>query len=234
MTSLDPIDMETGPGALENAGRPEALSAILDDLLGTLTDLGALSVGVLAELLQERGTGVLMVLFALFLALPTGILPGLNTIFAIPLILLAGQLALGRTTVWLPRGVTARRLDPEAVRGVVGRLLPSLRRLETLIRPRLSWVVAGGGRRLFGALATVLALFAAIPVPLTHTVPGFALLLFAIGFTMGDGLLVVLATCAGLLYVAAISLAFAFFGAELVTHLHALLAGHGGVAPAHG
>ena len=147
--SLDPIDMDDSARPYAGPKRSPPSWTICSR---TLNDLGGLSVGVLAELLQERGTGVLMVLFALLLALPSGVLPGLNTDIRDPADHPRAQLALGRTY----RLAAARRHKhagsiPTHVRRVVGRLLPPLRRLEHFLKPRAAWLITGGGQRICSA-----------------------------------------------------------------------------------
>ena len=199
------------------------LSQVLDELRRDLPPADAMNTGTLVEALHERGIGALMVLFALPLALPSGIMPGLNTLFALPLAVLSAQQALGRHTAWLPKKMMAKKLDPERTAAMITTILPWLLKLEKLLRPRLASVTASGTSRFFGFLALIMALFASIPVPLTHTVPGIGLLLMAAGMTQRDGLAVITGALIGMSYIILLIGLIAVFGPHAVEMIHHML-----------
>ena len=204
---------------------PDMPASPLSKVLGDLQhDLPAdLTTGTLVEALRERGVGALMVLFALLVMIP---IPGLNTLFAAPLVLLTPRQALGHNTIWLPRRIMERKLDPAKTSGAIAKVLPCLRLLEKILRPRLPWVTTGT-IRLIGALGVCMSLFASIPIPLTHTVPGFGLLLMAGGITQRDGLAVLAGAIIGMSYIILVIGAIAFFGPHAVDIIHQMIH-HGG------
>lgn len=52
--------------------------------------------------LQERGFGILIIIFSLPLSVPIPVPPGYTTILSIPLILFSLQLLLGFHSPWMP------------------------------------------------------------------------------------------------------------------------------------
>jgi hypothetical protein len=196
------------------------LSKVLDDLRHNLPPARTLTMGSLVEALRERGIGALMVLFALLVMIP---IPGLNTIFAAPLVLLTARQALGRNTIWLPNRILERSLDPAETAGAITKVLPWLRVLEKILRPRMPWVTASGTARLVGAVGLSISLFASIPVPLTHTVPGAGLLLMAGGIMQRDGLAILAGIMIGMTYIILLVGAIALFGPHAVDMIHNMI-----------
>lgn len=172
---------------------------------------------MLVKALHERGIGALMVLFALLVMIP---IPGLNTLSGIPLILLSVQQALGRHTVWLPPHIMDKSLNRKDTLDAIAKILPVLRKLEMILRPRMMWVTTAGKARLFGAMSVAMSLFASIPVPLTHTVPGFGLLLIALGTTQRDGLAIVAGAVIGIGYIVLVTAAIAILGPHAFEIIH--------------
>jgi hypothetical protein len=97
------------------------------------------------------------------LALP-GVVPGVASIAAIPLALVAGQLAIGLPRPWLPRFLAARSLSRAEFARMVERVAPHLTRVERLLRPRLSVLTGPVGERVIGVLCLALALLLSIPI----------------------------------------------------------------------
>src|SRR5215470_1166724 len=109
---------------------PQRVSELLEQLSKTWPH-ERVSLGDVTRLLGERGYGVLMFV----LALP-GAVPGVASIAAIPLALVAVQLAVGLPRPWLPRFLAARSLSRADFARMVERVAPHLSRVERLLRPR--------------------------------------------------------------------------------------------------
>src|ERR1700751_5424655 len=101
-------------GADPAASRPELTSAppaFSDELESWLQAEGPKTLGGLGEVFAERAFAVMVLLLMLVppLPLPTG---GISHAFAIIAVLIAGQMVLGRQSVWLPRRWQAKQLGP--------------------------------------------------------------------------------------------------------------------------
>lgn len=177
----------------------------------------AASLSWILEQLHERAFG----LFLLVLALPCCVpfLYGIPQIVALPLMFVSAQMVIGRRTPWLPARLGAREVSKAGLEGLARRAGPWLRRIEALSRPRLGALTRAPLDR---ALGLALVLFSAsilVPLPGTNTVPGFAVVVVAMGILQRDGLLVVLGALMGTAWIA--SLVFA--GATLVSLVRAWL-----------
>jgi len=161
--------------------------------------------------LHERAFG----LFLLVLALPCCIpfLYGIPQIVALPLMFVAAQILLGRTTPWLPQKLGAREVSKEGLHGLADRARPWLERIEAVSRPRLTALTRPPIDRLVGAALVLFSASILVPLPGTNTVPGFAVVVVSMGLLQRDGILVLLGALLGTAWIA--SLVFA--GATLAS-----------------
>ena len=145
--------------AAEAPGAPPQRVSDLLQLLSRTWPQERVSLGDVTRTLGDRGYGLLMFV----LALP-GAVPGLSSIAAIPLALVAMQLAIGLPRPWLPRFLAARSLSRTDFARMVGRVEPYLVRIERLLRPRFVLLTGPIGERLMGAMCLVLALLLTVPI----------------------------------------------------------------------
>ena len=73
------------------------------DLVSDKLSSDKTSLGEIIKTLDTRGFGVLIVFLSLILILPTGAIPGLPSLFSLFFLLIAGQILIGRTSIWLPQ-----------------------------------------------------------------------------------------------------------------------------------
>jgi hypothetical protein len=156
----------------------------------------------------NRAFGALMLVFAAPNALPLP--PGASAILGAPLLFITAQLMIGRPVLWLPGFIARRSMARETFVGIVGKLVPLLRRSERYVGPRLTSLVAPAPERLIGAACLALALVLFLPIPLGNMLPGFTIAAFALAIVERDGVLALvgwLATAGSALLMAAVSTA---------------------------
>lgn len=163
--------------------RPRRLSTELRRLLAEARERATLA--EFAASFGERGFGILLFVLALPNLLPLP--PGASGILAIPLALVALQLAAGAQRVRLP-GMVGRRVVPvSAMSTALTRLMPWLRRIERLCAPRLAWLSGPTARRFVGGVCVLLALVLLLPVPFGNAAPAAAIVVLALGLLQRDG-----------------------------------------------
>lgn len=157
-----------------------------------LADIGddpdpEVSVGEIVHRLGRRSFGALLFIFSApnWLPLP----PGSSTFLAAPLLLLAPQIAIGIRGPWLPRFVDRRTLRRADLAAGLKKLLPMLRRIEKVSRPRLPFLFGPIGDRLIGLTVTLLALVLLLPIPLGNMAPAAAIAAFGLALIQRDGVL---------------------------------------------
>lgn len=167
---------------------PVSLSAILQSRIGAL-DRERISIGELLALLDDRSIWALLLLLALPMAIPIPA-PGLSVPFGACMVLISAQLAVGRNHAWLPQRLARRTMEVAALVKVVQSVLPTLRRLEKIVRPRKRSLAGDWMRIPVGVTCLILALIITLPIPLGHVVPGTAISLFSLGMMERDGMTV--------------------------------------------
>jgi hypothetical protein len=180
-----------------------------------------LSVGELMKRLEDAdGPGP--VLFALTLPVMVPMPPGVSMVLALPLLIVAPQIGLGRRQLWMPKALARQTITRQALVKLLHRVIPPLERFEKLVRPRLTFLTGPIGARLVGVACTLIALVLVLPIPFANLVPSVAMGVFALGLTRRDGLLVLAGY--GLIVVAAMVIALGIHGFRIgLGHLHGLV-----------
>lgn len=155
--------------------------------------------GDLVDALGERTFGLVMLVLALPCAIP--FLYGVPQIVSIPMVFVAAQMVIGRSTLWLPVTLRARAFGKADYAGMIARAKPWLVRFETLARPRLVALTRAPLDRVVGLAMLIASLSIAVPLPLTNTVPGIGVAILAVGLIERDGLLVLAGALVALVWI---------------------------------
>jgi hypothetical protein len=204
--------------AAKRAGGGGSLVASLKPLLRLRK--AELSVGELMERLEDAdGPGP--VLFALTLPVMVPMPPGVSMVLALPLLMVAPQIVLGRRELWMPKFLSSRTVKREELVKLLHRVLPTLETFEKLVHPRLTFLTGPVGARMVGLACTLIALVLVLPIPFANLVPSVAMGVFALGLTRRDGLLVLAGY--GLIVLAAMVIALGVHGFRIgLGRLHGL------------
>lgn len=182
-------------------------SVLLQDM-ATATDAPTVTLGDFATHMRERSFGLLLLITAVLGWIPV-LPPGVASIFGVAILLLAGQMVLGRVRPWLPAWLAKRGVKREAFATLVKRLTPWLQRVERISRPRLHAMTGRVAERFLAGYICVLALLICIPLPMTNAFPALAVAILAIALIQQDGFLIVFGVVAG---IAAVVIMTAFWG----------------------
>ena len=154
----------------------------------------------LGDLLKDFGPaafGMLLFLGVLPAFIPV---PGVGGAVGGPLVILVGvQLLLGMRKLWLPGFLARRGPHRSAMMRFRQRMAPWLRRLEKLVRPRMTAFLDNRIALSFtGLLLVLLGVLLALPIPFTNYVFGALMMLFALALLERDGLLMLLCWAGGI------------------------------------
>lgn len=164
-------------------------SQVIEDI--GVKDDRKLYLGELVNAFGERGFGALMLFFGL-LSVAIGIIPGTTTILGTPLILMGLQLAIRQDQLWLPRWALKRWIDRETYRAGVSRVLPRLRKMERLSKPRLEVMTSEVSEVLIGIATVLLAIILVLPLWGGNLVPALIISAFGFGLLQRDGLAILI------------------------------------------
>ena len=170
---------------METLDKPLGLMATLQDLTDPAKAPDKISLSYIVGQLDDQARGILIILFAIPNCVPG--IPGTSAITGLPLLILTAQMALSRPA-WLPGFLSRRTVDRVWLETVLAKAAPSIRRVERLIRPRLSILTLGPAEQLIGILCAILALTVMLPIPLGNTLPAVALIFFSLGMIGRDGI----------------------------------------------
>ena len=158
-----------------------------------------LSFSELAARLQATAWGGLLLIFAAINVLPLP--PGTSVFFALPLLIVSAQMVIGRSSPWFPARIDRRGVTKQLLRRLIDKMGWVEARVERIFKPRLPALTSRTAARFIGLICFLLALLAAIPIPLFHVAPAVAIVLFGLGLIYRDGLLIVVAAVAAVLSV---------------------------------
>ena len=184
----------TTPASSPSMIQQDDVSHNVTRLLRRLADDGGdagLTLHEIRDRLDERAYGLLILLLSIPCLVPG--LYGVPQVVGLIVILLAGQMLVGREEPWLPRWFLNLRCKGSWLKAMADFAETKLGWIDRLSRPRLRRFADGPGEKLaavFMILATV-----TIVMPLTNTIPSIALALLSVGLIQRDGLFV-LAGCA--------------------------------------
>jgi len=176
--------------------RPLPLSQRLEQIVAE-EGPDRLSFTELASQLHSRAWGGLLFIFAAINCLPLP--PGTSAFFALPILIVSAQMVVGRASPWFPRKLDKRGVTKQELQRLVSKIGWLEARVERIFKPRLGTLTGPAATRVIGAICFLLALVAAIPVPLFHVAPAGAIVLFGLALIYRDGALVIAAAVAAVL-----------------------------------
>lgn len=159
-----------------------------------------LSFSELAEQLHSRAWGGLLFIFAGINVLPLP--PGTSAFFALPILLVSAQMIFGRASPWFPARLNRRGVTKQELQRLIGKIGWLEDRVERIFKPRIARLTGPAATRFIGLVCFLLALVAAVPVPLFHVAPAAAIVLFGLALIYRDGAFVIVAAVAAVLSIA--------------------------------
>ena len=172
-----------------------------------------IAVRAVLALAGEQGLLLGMMLLTIPFLVPISI-PGVSTVFSVVGILMSAGITFNRIP-WLPDFLLDRSLDAQKMRLAFERGSGLMQRVDRFTHPRMARLTGGRGINLVNGLAlmfgNVLLLFPFGFVPLSNTLPAWALLTLSAGMLQRDGVLVLIGYL--LLLATVIYFGFLIFGA---------------------
>ncbi|HEV7264338.1 MAG TPA: exopolysaccharide biosynthesis protein [Falsiroseomonas sp.] len=140
-----------------------------------------ITLGEMAEAFGDRAFGLLLLL----LLLP-GLLPGMASVFGLPLLLLGVQMGLGLRVPKLPRILARQSIKRTDLLRLASASSMGLNRIERFIRPRPGFFTRPAGERVIGWLTAYVAIMLILPGPGTNGPPAFGNIVMALGLIEHD------------------------------------------------
>lgn len=171
-----------------------------------------ISLGEMAEAFGDRAFGLLILL----LCIPA-LIPGMASVFAVPMLVLGVQMGLGYEVPRLPGFLARRGLKRVELLRFASTSSRWLKKVERYVRPRPSWTTGPVGHRLTGWLTVVVAIMLILPGPGTNGPPAFGAIVMSLGLVEHDGRVTGIGmaiTALGCLFAAVMILLILWFGTQ--------------------
>lgn len=175
--------------------QPETVSDVLADLDELARDNERVSIGAIVEAFGNRSYGPFILIPALIEITPIGGIPGLPTFLAVVIALVAVQILLGRSHLWLPGFIERLSVDANKLARAADKLQGLARFLDQWFHGRMQRFSHGP----FPGIAAIciLVLCCTVPplefVPFASTAPMLAIACFGLAIMVRDGLLMIIA-----------------------------------------
>lgn len=158
-------------------------------------DSERLTLGQMLERVGTQGLLLFAALLTLVFLIPVST-PGVSTVFGAAILLIGFSRLLDRP-LWLPARLRDRELPAARLRHMLERGMVWVHRLERISRAhRMPFLAQGRAMDIFNSLAFIFAaLLLMMPfgfIPFSNTLPGIALLFYAIGMIQRDGMAILL------------------------------------------
>lgn len=164
-------------------------SEIIADVIESSKGDGNVSVKEVLDLLGHKSFCLVILVLALPNCLPIPNILAYSALTGIPIMLLAIQMILGRSALWLPNAITNRTFSRTKFATLLAKLLPYIQKIESVFYPRMFLIRINIAERLVGIAFLLLAIVLSLPIPFGNMIPGFAIAFMAIGLMERDGLM---------------------------------------------
>lgn len=172
------------------------LSELIDKIGDVTEENDRVSVEAVLQSVGTRSLGPLLLVTGLITLAPViGDIPGVPTIMAVLVFLIASQLLIHRKHLWVPRWVLKRSVSRSKMQKMLGWSRKPARFVDRYTRPRLTLLVQGKGQYMIALVCILIAM--AMPlmevVPFSANFAGLALASFGLALISRDGALALVA-----------------------------------------
>lgn len=180
---------------------PTNLEGVLDEIAEKCANDETpekLTLGEILDSVGRRSYGPLLLVIGLFTISPATVVPGMTWFAAVLTLIVAGQMAIGRPIIWLPKKALGAELPRAAVASGIEKSRGAAKAVDKLLKPRLTFLSKPPFVNVV-ALMCILAALITFPlglIPFAPLAPGLAVVFFGLGMVARDGLWLALGTVA--------------------------------------
>lgn len=193
---------------MSDSEEAKSLSDIIDELVekSESEEDGDLAIGEVLDEFAGRLFGPLILVPAIAIVSPLGMIPTVPTTMGLVVVLVAGQALFGMKRPWLPKFISDRSVQADTFKEKMEKFGPWVTWIDKFTAPRLRYVVTGPMKYVMAFLAILVA-FTLPPLeflPYAAILPGATLFFLGLAITSEDGLLglISIAGTCGALYTA--------------------------------
>lgn len=173
---------------------PENAEEMLDDIGALSRGADHVSIADVVDRIGPRGFGPLIFAPALVGASPVGGIPGVPTLMALVIILIAVQILIRRGRIWLPGPIRRRSVTAARLQTAIAKMRPAAKWIDRWLGRKLEWLTSAPARVVAGLL--VIGLCILVPplelIPFAALVPMLAIALIGLAIMAHDGILMLI------------------------------------------
>lgn len=192
---MDRSAVEDGPKGAEIAAGPgpDAMPKLVDRLERLASRTDTITLDDLVRTIGAQGHAPLLMISALFLVLPVGMIPGVGGALGALVAAIGVQMLLGHRDVWLPQMLRDRAVPADKVRRIARYIHPGAEWLRHHLHVRMETL--SGGRVSLSVIAVILivaggSLIVVGAIPIAAPLMGFPIAVFSFGILARDGVVV--------------------------------------------
>ena len=175
-----------------------------------------LPIADLMAAMEGVGFGLAVMIFAFGILIPLP--PPFPSLISVPLVIFSLQMMAGFKSPKLPQRFAKLTVKRSTLATLVRKASPYIRRVEGILRPRLSFMTTPFAERVVGFFVFTFSTFILLPMPLSNFIPGFGILIIAFGLLGNDGLAVICGIVIGITGLA-ISITAVLLGVEALQYI---------------
>ena len=165
--------------------------------------------------MDASGFGLIIILFTIPIIIPV-LPPPIPSLLSLPLFIFSLQMMFGFDAPKLPKIIANRSIKRITLANIVEKISPYLKKIEKLVKPRLSFLASGACERVIGFLIFLLSISILIPLPLTSFIPALGIFIISFGLIGRDGVMILIGIFIGCIG-ASITLMVFLLGAEVIS-----------------
>ena len=171
---------------------PTTLKAVIDEIQHLIKDRDTVSVEDILDMVGRRSFGPILLVAGLVTVAPLiGDIPGVPTIMAIIVFLVAIHILFQRDKLWFPDRILNRSVKKERLQRALEKLKKPASYIDWILKPRLKTITTG--IMVYPAAIICLCISLAMPamefIPFSANFAGAALTAFGLSFIARDGLM---------------------------------------------
>jgi hypothetical protein len=175
------------------ASGPEVMPHLVDRLRQLALDRREVTVGDIVDAFGAQGHAPLLMIVAILMILPVGMIPGVGGALGLLTAAIGVQMIAGRKGVWLPGVMRRRGVSADRIESIARTVHPVTTRLSRRLDERMEWLASGRGS--LTVIATILivagaSLLVVGTIPVAVPLVGLPIAVFAIGILARDGAVV--------------------------------------------
>lgn len=199
--SMVEIGAPDAPALAGQKSAPETITALLDAICESVNcdpteGTEKVLMGDILDRVGRRAYGPLLLIVGLFSISPLSVVPGMTWFAAALTLVLAVQMLLGRPKPWLPQRAMRMPIPRRALVSGVAKARPAAKAIDVLLKPRMAFFTQPPMVNIV-ALMVIGAALVTFPlgfIPGLPILPGLAVVLFGLGMSARDGLVLILAS----------------------------------------